>query len=123
MADGGSSRGLPSPSRVCGLCRTGIPACPSTDGALPSDHPKRAARLGAPVGRLLPESANRLVPHYSGRYGFAAGDGAGARGLLNLVSSTGTLSLISVNFRVEFATGTMDVMRIVNGSFKPSTSR
>ena len=32
--------------------------------------------------------------------GVAAGEGAGA-GLLNFVSSTGKLSLISVNFRVE----------------------
>lgn len=56
-------------------------------------------------------------------YGLGDTTGAGAGGFLNLVSSTGTLSLISVNLRVELQNESIAVIRIVKGTFIPSTSR
>jgi len=55
-------------------------------------------------------------------YGFggvAAGGGAG--GLLKVESSTGELTLISVYLRVAVDPASSVKMRIVNGTFTPST--
>ena len=48
---------------------------------------------------------------------------AGAGGILNFESSTGTFSLISEYLRVETRPGSTEDTLTVNGSFTPSTSR